>query len=65
VQILREPCSEGGPLRFPAARWRRFGAELGLLVAMGAFMGAIGPYGSDQLPAGLRLLYWEICIPGG
>lgn len=52
-------------MRFPAARWRRFGAELGLLVAMGAFMGAIGPYGSDQLPAGLRLLYWEICIPGG
>lgn len=52
-------------MRFPAARWRRFGAELALLVAMGAFMGAIGPYGTDRLLPGLRLLYWEFCITGG
>jgi len=52
-------------LRFPAAHWRRFGAELALLMVMGGFMGAIGPYGSDRLLPGLRVLYWEICITGG
>jgi hypothetical protein len=52
-------------MRFPAARWRRFTAELALLTGMGAFMGAIGPYGTDRLPPALRLLYWEICITGG
>ena len=52
-------------MRFAAAQRRRFAAEIGLLLAMGAFMGAVGPYGTDVLPAGLRLLYWEICITGG
>jgi len=52
-------------MRFPAARRRRLVAELALLAAMGAFMGAISPYGTDRLPPALRLLYWEICITGG
>lgn len=52
-------------MRFAAAPWRRFAAEIALLAAMGAFMGAIGPYGTDRLPPSLRLLYWEICITGG
>lgn len=52
-------------MRFAAAQRRRFAAELALLIAMGAFMGAIGPYGTDRLPPALRLLYWEICITGG
>jgi hypothetical protein len=40
-------------------------AEVALLVAVGLFMGAIGPYGTFQLPIGRRYLYWLICIIGG
>jgi len=52
-------------MRFAAAHWRRVVAELALLAAIGAFMGAIAPYGTDRLPPALRLLYWQICISGG
>lgn len=40
-------------------------AELALLAAIGLFMGAIGPYDTDRLPAGRGYLYWLICIIGG
>lgn len=69
---MREACAscakragKGKGVRFSAARWRRLAAELALLVAMGAFMGAISPYDTDRLPPASRLLYWEICITGG
>lgn len=52
-------------MRFAVAQWRRLVAELALLATMGAFMGAIAPYGTDRLPPALRLFYWEICITGG
>jgi hypothetical protein len=43
----------------------RAGAELALLAAVGLFMGALGPYGTATMPAGLRYPYWLICIVGG
>jgi len=36
-----------------------------LLVALGLFMGAIGPYDTDRLSAVQRHTYWLICIVGG
>ena len=45
--------------------WRRAAAEAALLLAMGAFMGVLGPFGSDSMPAPPRYLYWEACIVGG
>jgi hypothetical protein len=46
-------------------RWRRLAAEAALLMAIGLFLGAIGPYDTDGLPDGPRFLYWLICIIGG
>ncbi|MFD2498704.1 hypothetical protein ACFSTI_07375 [Rhizorhabdus histidinilytica] len=46
-------------------RGRRIAAEAALLAAVGLFMGAIGPYATDDLPGGPRFLYWLICIIGG
>jgi DNA-binding LytR/AlgR family response regulator len=45
--------------------WRRGLAELGLLLAVGAFMGTIGPYGTDALPGGHVYVYWIAAIVGG
>jgi hypothetical protein len=46
-------------------RWRRALAELAILAAIGLFLGAIGPYDTENLPAWPRHLYWLICIVGG
>lgn len=40
-------------------------AEALLLAAVGLFLGAIGPYVTDNLHAGPRFLYWQVCIIGG
>jgi hypothetical protein len=45
--------------------WRRVAADAALLMALGLFMGAIGPFGSDILPAAERYPYWALCIVGG
>ncbi|HEV2676207.1 MAG TPA: LytTR family DNA-binding domain-containing protein [Aliidongia sp.] len=45
--------------------WRRAAAELALLGIAGLFMGVIGPYGTDAIPADIRFVYWVLCIVGG
>ena len=47
------------------APWRRIAADIALLLAFGLFMGAVGPFGSDQTPATARYPYWTACIVGG
>ncbi|MDP3747947.1 MAG: LytTR family DNA-binding domain-containing protein [Phenylobacterium sp.] len=47
------------------APWRRIAADIALLVALGLFMGAVGPFGSDAMPAAARYSYWTACIVGG
>jgi hypothetical protein len=49
----------------PLSPWRRAAAELALLLVVGLFMGALGPYGTDTFPAGLGYAYWTACIVGG
>jgi hypothetical protein len=44
---------------------KRAAADLALLLAIGLFMGAVGPYGTDELPPRLGYVYWLICIVGG
>lgn len=44
---------------------RRFAAELLLLTAAGLFIGALGPYGWDAVPAGRKHLYWLLSLVGG
>ena len=46
-------------------RWRRAAAEAALLLVIGAFMGVLGPFGSDAMPLAWRYLYWQACIVGG
>lgn len=70
VPALRERCPtapEDGldGMATGMRRGRRIAAEAALLAAVGAFMGAIGPYDTDGLPTGPRFLYWLICIIGG
>lgn len=48
-----------------SAAARRWAIDLGLLVAIGLFMGFLGPFGSDRTPQGLRYLYWMVCMVGG
>ncbi len=48
-----------------APRSRRMAAELALLVAMGLFAGAVGPFGTDRFRTVLRYAYWLACIVGG
>lgn len=45
--------------------WRRAAIDLAILVAIGFLMGFLGPFGSDRAPAGLRYVYWMICMVGG
>src|SRR5271165_1432212 len=45
--------------------WRRGLSELALLLAVGAFMGTIGPFGTGGLPAGYVYTYWIAAIVGG
>jgi len=40
----------------------RIAAELGLLLAIGVFLGVLGPYGTAQEPAGARYVFWLINI---
>ena len=49
----------------PLTPLRRVAAELALLVAIGLFMGAIGPYGTGAFPTGEGVAYWLACIVGG
>ncbi|HEY7851620.1 MAG TPA: LytTR family DNA-binding domain-containing protein [Caulobacteraceae bacterium] len=51
--------------RVAASFWRRPGAELALLLVMGLFMGAIGPYGTAGLPPLKSYVYWIACVVGG
>lgn len=48
-----------------APPWRRIASDVALLVALGLFMGAVGPFGSDQMPGAMRYPYWTACIVGG
>jgi hypothetical protein len=45
--------------------WRRLAAEVVLLAVMGAFLGALGAFGSDNFPAGPRYTYWMVNLVGG
>lgn len=45
--------------------WRRLVAEVVLLAAMGAFLGAIGAFGSFNYPAMTKYGYWLTNIVGG
>jgi hypothetical protein len=53
------------PLDWRARLWRRGLAELALLLATGAFMGTIGPFGTGALPGALVYVYWIAAIAGG
>jgi hypothetical protein len=44
---------------------RRGAADLALLSAMGLFLGAVGPFGSEHLPPRQAYVYWLLCIVGG
>ncbi|MEG2313361.1 LytTR family transcriptional regulator DNA-binding domain-containing protein [Brevundimonas sp.] len=57
------PHKATAPLR--SSLFRRAGIDLGILVAIGLLMGFLGPFGSDRAPAGLRYIYWMICMVGG
>lgn len=46
-------------------RWRRTAGEVALFGLVAAFLAVIGPYETGALPAGIRLLYWLVCIIGG
>lgn len=70
VRFLREREAMGdtkgvGGVARPTVSRRRLAAELVLLLAMGLFMGAIGPYGTAVLPPLQSYVYWIACIVGG
>jgi hypothetical protein len=44
---------------------RRAAAEAGLLLAVGLFLGVLGPFGTIERSAVLRMSYWPIVIVGG
>jgi hypothetical protein len=44
---------------------KRGAADLALLLAMGLFMGAVGPFGSEHLAPRQAYAYWALCIVGG
>jgi DNA-binding LytR/AlgR family response regulator len=44
---------------------RRAAAETALLLAVGVFLGLLGPYGTSERPALMRMAYWPIVIVGG
>lgn len=48
-----------------ASQGRRIAADLLLLTAFALFIGALGPYGSNAIPAVRKHLYWLACIVGG
>jgi hypothetical protein len=48
-----------------ALPWRRAAAEAAFLLALGLTMTVIGPYGTSQMPARMRTIYWLGCIVGG
>ena len=48
-----------------ARGWRRLAAEVAILAAMGAFMVAVGPFGSDTFPIVPKAIYWMANIVGG
>ncbi|MGH7023881.1 MAG: hypothetical protein ACREEB_09855, partial [Caulobacteraceae bacterium] len=50
---------------FRSERWRRVAAELALLTAAGLFIGALGPFGTANVPVAARYSYWLECIVGG
>ncbi|HEX5379408.1 MAG TPA: LytTR family transcriptional regulator, partial [Phenylobacterium sp.] len=52
-------------LSSPLTLGPRLAADAALLLALGLFMGAVGPFGTDILPAAERYLYWGLCIVGG
>jgi hypothetical protein len=47
------------------ATLKRGGADLALLVAIGLFMGAVGPFGTGHLSPRQIYVYWLLCIVGG
>ena len=52
------------PSQPPSLR-RRVATDVALLVALGLFMGAVGPFGGDAMPAVARYPYWLANIVGG
>jgi hypothetical protein len=49
----------------PPSLRRRVATDVALLVAMGLFMGAVGPFGGADMPAAARYPYWLANIVGG
>jgi len=49
----------------PPTLRRRVATDAALLVAMGLFMGAVGPFGGAMIPAAERYPYWLANIVGG
>jgi hypothetical protein len=45
--------------------WRRVAAEVALLIAVGLFLGEIGPFGTAAMPDARRYIYWLLNIVGG
>lgn len=54
-----------GDRRAEAGAARRWAVDLAVLVAIGGLMGFLGPFATERAPAGLRYLYWMICMVGG
>src|SRR3954470_20241027 len=47
------------------AAWRRWAADVAILVVIGLAMGFLGPFASERVAAPRRYLYWMICMVGG
>ena len=44
---------------------RRAAAEAGLMLAVGLFLGVLGPFGTIERPMVVRMSYWPVVIVGG
>lgn len=44
---------------------RRWAIEIAVLTAMGLVVSALGPFGSQHMPVGLRIFYWTGNLVGG
>lgn len=53
------------PFRPSPSALRRLGSELALLTAIGAVLGLLGPFDTDQLRPPVRIPYWILSIVGG
>ena len=66
VEAMGDIKRSAAAARAPPSSWLGdHAAELILLLVMGLFMGAIGPYGTAVLPPRQSYVYWIACIVGG